>query len=178
MLFSFVYITSLEYVNKTSLAVFLFGICAAFVLTACYGPSSVPAAGQHAVPPLGTGAVAATTMPALLTSPAAGVFNPKLGPRLVAVVRRVNAAPTTSAAAALSNRWARVNRARQIQVYVFVSRFGNAVAQSLVRAGVKMDRGVSSMKVYQVWADPAVLARIARLSVVTRVTLPAYGFPK
>jgi hypothetical protein len=164
--------------NKISLTVFLFGGYAAFALTACHGPSSVPATSQSAVPPPGTIAAVATTAPAMLTSPVAGVSNYKLGSRLVAVVRRVNAAPTASAAAALSNRWVHVNRARQIQVYVFVSRFGNVMAQSLVRAGVKIDRGVSSMKVYQVWANPAVLARIVRLPAVTRVSLPAYGFPK
>ncbi len=164
--------------NKASLAVFLFGGYAAFALTACHGPSSAPSVGQSAVPPPGTIAAAATTAPALLTSPVAGVSNSKFGPRLAAMVRQVVAAPTASAAAALSNRWVHVNRARQIQVYVSVSRFGHTVAQSLVRAGVKMERGVSSMKVYQVWADPAVLARIVRLPAVTRVSLPAYGFPK
>ncbi len=164
--------------NKASLAVFLFGGYAAFALTACHGPSSAPVANQPVVPPPGTIAAAATTAPALLTSPVAGVSNSKFGPRLAAMVRQVVVAPTASAAAALSNRWARVNRARQIQVYVFVSRFDNTVAQSLVLAGVKMERGVSSMKVYQVWASPEVLARIVRLPAVTRVSLPAYGFPK
>ncbi len=163
--------------NKAPLTVFLFGGCIAFALAACHGPSSVPAAGQPMVPLSGT-IVAATPPPAMLTAPVAAVSNYKFAPRLVAVVRRVNAAPTASAAAALSNRWAHVNKVRQIQVYVFVSRFDNTVAQSLVRAGVKMDRGVSSMKVYQVWANSAALARIARLSVVTRVSLPAYGFPR
>ncbi|MGA7965076.1 MAG: hypothetical protein WCB49_04160, partial [Gammaproteobacteria bacterium] len=119
------------------------------------------------------------TMSAPTMAPApVTLSNPKIGARLAAVAREVKAAPTGSAAKALSNRRAHIDSARRIQVYVHVSSFGDKVAQSLQQAGAKMDRGVASMRVYQVWADPATLSRLARLPTVTRITLPVYGFPK
>lgn len=166
--------------NKMHL-VCLFGSLSLGLLAGCHGHSSAPSAGPTAPAPR-TIAAASTAPPAMSAptmAPAPSTLsNPKIAPRLAAMARRVEATATGSAAKALSNRWAHIDAAGRVQVYVHVSSFGDKMAQSLEQAGAKMDRGVSSMSVYQVWASPAALVRIAKLPTVTRITLPAYGFPK
>lgn len=166
--------------NKTHLVCLLGGLSLG-LLAGCHVRSSASPAGP-AMPATRAIAAASTALQSASASamvPAPSTLsNPKIGAPLAAMARRVQAAATGSAAKALSNRRAHIDVAGRIQVYVHVSRFGVKVAQSLQQAGAKMDRGAASMSVYQVWADPATLSRLARLPTVTRITLPVYGFPK
>ncbi|MGH8127312.1 MAG: hypothetical protein ACRETC_02950 [Gammaproteobacteria bacterium] len=166
--------------NKTPLVCLLGGLSLG-LLAGCHSRSSAPPTGPTA--PVPHTIAAASTAPSALSAPTMAsapstLSSPKIGAPLAAMARRVQAASTGSAAKALSNRRAHIDAAGRIQVYVHVSSFGDTVSQSLQQAGAKMDRGVASMSVYQVWASPAALARIAKLPTVTRITLPAYGFPK
>ena len=174
--FLFLMDTNLRHMNKTHLVCLLGGLSLG-LLAGCHGRSAGPA--MPATRAIAAASTALQTVSASAMVPApATLSNPKIGAPLAAMARRVQAAATGSAAKALSNRRVHIDSARRIQVYVHVSSFDDMVAKSLQQAGAKMDRGAASMSVYQVWADPATLSRLARLPTVTRITLPVYGFPK
>ncbi len=102
----------------------------------------------------------------------------KLTPGLAAMVKQVQAAPDGSAAKALSNSRIHINAKKQIQVYIYVNHVDAATESRLAGTGATIERGVATMKVYQVWATPSALKRISKLPDVVRITPPAYGFPK
>lgn len=119
--------------------------------------------------------------PADVPAPApagATLANPKIAPVLTALARQVRAAASASAAAALSTPALHVNAAGRIQAYVHVTRIDVDVASALTRAGARIERSSTTLDVYQVWAAPDALARIAALPAVTRITPPLYGFPR
>lgn len=124
-------------------------------------------------------AVAPASVPAPGRAPAgATLANPKIAPALAAIARRARIAGTATAASALSSRTVHVNAAGEIQAYVHVTRIASGVEQALTRAGAKIERASPALGVYQVWASPAALERLAALSAVTRITPPAYGFTR
>ncbi|HYW76897.1 MAG TPA: hypothetical protein VFA48_09765 [Gammaproteobacteria bacterium] len=94
------------------------------------------------------------------------------------MAKQVQAAPDGSAAKALSNRRIHVNAQGRIQVYIYVKQVDAAMETRLNQAGARVERAVSTMKVYQAWAGPDALIRISRLPDVVRITPPAYGFPR
>jgi hypothetical protein len=71
----------------------------------------------------------------------------------------------------------RVNDRRQIQVYIHVKRLAAAVQQGIANAGATQIEPSKPLGLYQAWATPGALAKIARLDAVTKVTPPRYGFP-
>lgn len=177
--------------NKIHLALIFTG-AAALVLVGCNGrsPSAAPPAGSAAQP----GAMAATapspgTIAAASTAPSAlssteatptmsALSNPKIDSRLAAMARRVESVSTGTQAAALSSPMVHVNHAREIQVYVHVDRLAPETEKALAEAGASEIRPSRSLGLYQVWATPTALVRIAEMDAVTRITPPVYGFPK
>lgn len=141
-------------------------VCAA--LTACSQQRPRHGAG---------GAAASMAAPAAVPA-GATLANPKIAPALAAVARRVRAAATGAAAAARSTPTVHVDAAGEIQAYVHVTRLGSTVERALTAAGAKVERASAALGVYQVWASPAALERIAALPTVTRITPPAYGFTR
>lgn len=106
---------------------------------------------------------------------AATLASPKISPALAALARRVRAAANGTAAAALSGPTAHVNTDGEIEVYVHVSQVGPAAADALRRAGARIGGSAEALGVYQAWAAPPALARLAALAQVLRISLPAYG---
>ena len=162
-------------------------VLAGSLLAGCHGssssptPSVRPASSRSAPPPAPQTVAAATTAgyPATASAPApAKPASAKLSPELVAVSRRIRSAPDATAARALSNKRVHVNAQGQIQVYIYVKQVSAAMETRLNQAGARVERGVSTMKVYQAWAGPDALVRISKLPDVVRITPPAYGFPK
>lgn len=94
------------------------------------------------------------------------------------MARRVAAVSTGTQAAALSSPLMRVNRKRQIQVYIHVSQLNRALEKAIAGAGASDVRASRSLGLYQAWATPAAIERIAALSGVIRVAPPVYGFPQ
>lgn len=162
----------------------LFWVAAAVALAGCHGGSSPGQSSKAPVsklPPPRTATAATTAGQAATAAPSVRPVTQgfaKLTPELAAMARQVEAAPDGSAASALSNRRIHVNARKQIQVYVYVSRVDAETESRLAGAGADVERGVATMKVYQVWASPNALRRISKLSDVARITPPAYGFPK
>jgi len=143
-------------------------VAGAAVLVACSQKHPAPAAGE-----------APASVPAPASAPAGATLgNPKIAPVLAATARKVRAALDASAAKGLSTRFVHVNGAGQIQIYVRVSHFGDDVRAALEKAGARVERASQPLGVYQAWATPAALERLAALPEVTRITPPAYGFPK
>jgi len=137
-------------------------------LAACSQKQPSPSAG-----------VKPASVPAPASAPSGATLgNPKIAPALAATARKVRTAPDASAAKALSTRLVHVNESGQIQIYVRVTHFGDAVKARLEKAGADVERGSKTMGVYQAWASPAALERVASLPEVTRITPPSYGFPK
>lgn len=152
------------------------------LVAACHGGSEAGSPGAEPSPPPPQTIAAASTADAATTmagaAAAATLSSPKLSPELAAMARKVAAAADATVAQALSNRRVHVNSSGQIQAYVYVNRVDASMETALRAAGAEVERGVATMKVYQVWASPIALARIARLPDVVRITPPAYGFPK
>lgn len=142
-------------------------------------PAPRPAATAPGAPPPRTIA-AASTAPGTLSapSPASAVSGGKISPRLRTVAGRVAAAATGTQAAALSSAMVRVNHRREIQVYIHVSRLSPALEKAIAGAGASDVRASPALGLYQAWATPAAIERIAGLSGVTRVAPPVYGFPQ
>ena len=126
---------------------------------------------------------AASTVPAGSSSPAAtptlsALSNPKIDSRLAVTARRVESVATGTEAAALSSAMVHVNQAREIQVYIHVKRIGPAVQQALAKAGASKLSASQPLGLYQAWAAPGAIVRIADIDAVTRITPPVYGFPQ
>ena len=115
------------------------------------------------------------------TSPApesATLANPAISPALASMARKVRAAQSASAAAALSNRMIHVNDRREIQVYIHVKSLGPDLQQKLGRAGANEISASKPLGVYQAWVSAAALARIAQFDGVTKITPPSYAFTR
>ncbi|MGH8273140.1 MAG: hypothetical protein ACRES9_02615 [Gammaproteobacteria bacterium] len=110
--------------------------------------------------------------------PPATLSNPAITAPLAYMARKVRAAPSASAAAALSSRLIRVNDRREIQVYVHVKQLAPATEKALVAAGATEIRPSKPLGLYQAWVTPKALAKIATLDGVTKITPPTYGFPR
>lgn len=123
-----------------------------------------------------TGSVPAGTV--LSAAAAATLANPKIAPTLAAMARKVRAAPTNTAAAVLSTSTVRVNKRREIQIYIHTALLAPDVARAIGAAGASAVRPSQALGLYQAWASPAALVRIANLSVVMKITPPVYGFPQ
>lgn len=121
----------------------------------------------------GSGTAAADS--AAAAPPAATLASAKISPSLAALARQVRAASDGTAAAALSGPNARVNARGEIEVYVRVSSVTSAVADALHDAGARVENAAAALGVYQAWATPGALERLAGLSEVERISLPAYG---
>jgi len=72
----------------------------------------------------------------------------------------------------------RVNHQREIQVYIHASRLAPEVEKSIVDAGASEVRASRPLGLYQAWATPDAIVRIADLTEVTRITPPVYGFTR
>lgn len=105
-------------------------------------------------------------------------FSRKISPKLATIARKVVSAHTGTEASALSTRFIHINRVRQIQCYVYVSRVTSQVRQALARAGAVVEWASGQLGVYQIWASPATIDRIARLPEVNRITPPAYSLSR
>ncbi|MGH8427118.1 MAG: hypothetical protein ACRES7_03955 [Gammaproteobacteria bacterium] len=108
----------------------------------------------------------------------ATLSNPKIAPALTAMARRVNAAANGTRAATFFNALIHVNHEGEIEVYIHVTQVAPAVAQALSEAGITNIRVSRPLQVYQGWASPRALGRIAALPQVVRITPPAYRLPK
>ncbi|GEM_PF-1649320 len=106
------------------------------------------------------------------------VPNPKISSRIVAMSRRVRATPGGSARAGLSTFFVHVNAAGQIQVYIRVKALAPALQARLRTAGASGIRPSVALGLYQAWATPEAIQRIAALPEVTRITPPVYGITK
>jgi hypothetical protein len=111
-------------------------------------------------------------------STAATLANPAIASTLQTMARRVRAAPSASTAAALSTRMIHVNRERQIQIYIHVKQLEPTVKQAIENVGAAHVMASKPLGLYQAWATPDTLARIAALAGVTKITPPVYGFPR
>lgn len=109
---------------------------------------------------------------------AATLSNPAIASTLAKMARRVRAAPSARAAAALSTRMVRVNEQRRIQVYIHVQQLTPALEQGIAAAGAAELRPSKPLGLYQAWVSPAALAKIATLDGVTKITPPNYGSPR
>lgn len=161
----------------------LLAVAGSVMVAGCHGKLSESgpdaAAGKHAMSAARTGAApAAASRPIDEATPGTRLSAPKLSPELAAMARKVFAAPSDSAAQALSNQRVHVNAHRQIQVYIYVETVDSSTKARLVKAGADVEGSQPAMKVYQAWADPVVLGRIAGLPGVEKITPPAYGFPR
>jgi len=137
-------------------------------LCACSRPQPAPAAD-----------VAPASVAAPASAPAGATLgNPKIAPVLAATARKVRSAPNASAASGLSTRFVHVNARGEVQVYIRVTRFGADVRAELEKAGARVEQASKPLGVYQAWASPAALERLATLAAVTRITPPSYGLPK
>lgn len=122
-------------------------------------------------------AIAPASVPAPASTPVqVTLANPKIAPVLAAVARRVRTASKASTEAARSTALVHVNAAGELQAYVHVTRIAPDVENALHQAGAQVERASAALGVYQVWAAPAALERIATLPAVTRITPPAYRF--
>ncbi len=147
-----------------------------FALPVLVGSLALAACGVNPQPATSP---APATAPAPVSAPAAATLaNPKIAPGLTAMARKVRAAPTSSDAAALATPMIRVNGQREIQIYIHVSRLAPDVEQAIGDAGANAVRPSEPLGLYQAWASPAALARIADLPAVTKITPPVYGFPQ
>lgn len=150
---------------------------AGIVVTVAASACALGACAQQRPRPAAAGA--ARSVPAPATAPAdATLANPKIAPIVAATARKVHAAANATATSGLSTTTVHVNAAGQIQVYVHVARLGPDVEAALRHAGGVIERGSAALHVYQVWAAPAALARMAALSDVIRITPPSYGFTR
>lgn len=123
------------------------------------------------------GSAPANRAPSLASGPppAVTLSSPKIATAAASLARRVRLASGGAAAAALSNAIATVNARGEIEVYVHVARVAPAVAAALGATGARITGASPELGIYQVWATPAVLDRLAALAVVTHITLPAYA---
>ncbi|MGH8225439.1 MAG: hypothetical protein ACRER1_04720 [Gammaproteobacteria bacterium] len=147
-----------------------------FALPALICTSALAACG--APPQHETGTAPASSMAPASAPAAATLANPKIAAGLKAMARTVRAAPTGTAAAALSTAMIRVNEQREIQIYIHVSHITPDVEQAIGAAGASNVRPSKPLGLYQAWASAVALARIANLSAVTKITPPVYGFPQ
>jgi hypothetical protein len=108
----------------------------------------------------------------------ATLSNPAISPALASMARKVRAADSASAAAALSSRTIHVNDRREIQVYVHVKTLSPELQQNLSQAGADEVRASKPLGLYQAWVGAAALARIAQLDGVTKITPPSYAFTR
>ncbi|MGH7057557.1 MAG: hypothetical protein ACREFZ_06675 [Acetobacteraceae bacterium] len=108
----------------------------------------------------------------------ATLSTPEISPPLAAMARKVRAARSGSAAAAFSSRLIRVNDQRQIQVYIYVKHLNSGIRQSIAEAGAADIRPSQALGLYQAWASPDALAKIATLRAVYKIAPPVYGFPR
>lgn len=138
--------------------------------------SALAACGAH--PRHAAGVPPASDASPATTPAAATLANPKIAPALAALARRVRAASTSTVAAALTTAMIRVNDRREIQIYIHVTRLAPEVEQAIGEAGANAVRPSKPLGLYQAWASPAALARIADLPEVTRISPPVYGFPQ
>lgn len=123
----------------------------------------------------GPGTAASDASPAVSAPPAATLASPKISPSLAGLARRVRAAPGGTAAAALSGAGARVNAQGEIEVYLRVSSVTPTMADALRDAGARIENAAAALGVYQAWATPLAIERLADLPEVERISLPAYG---
>lgn len=138
-----------------------------------------PALAACGAPPQHTAGVPPASVASPATTPAAATLaNPKIAPALAAMARKLRAAPTNTAAAALTTAMVRVNDRREIQIYIHVTRLAPEIEQAIGEAGANSVRASKPLGLYQAWASPAALARIADLPEVTRISPPVYGFPQ
>lgn len=122
------------------------------------------------------GVATPSASPAVRETPdAATLSNPKIASALANLARRVESAADATKAAALSSATARVNGRREIEVYVHVASVGPRVASSLCRTGAQIGAVSQALRIYQGWATPTALKRLAALPVVERISLPAYA---
>src|SRR5699024_5814675 len=89
----------------------------------------------------------------------ATLTNPAISPALASMARKVRAAKSASAAAALSNRTIHVNDQREIQVYIHVENLGAELQQQLRQAGADKIRASHPLGLYQAWVSSAPLPR-------------------
>lgn len=160
-------------------------VVTAAALSACHGNSRTTrpgpvATGSHPVQHTETVASAATVAMSP-SSPPASAGSPahaQIGARLAAMAKRVSTAANGTQAAALSSSTAHVNKQGEIQIYVYVKQLTPALETALVKAGVHDVSASPPLGLYQAWASPAAIERIATLPGVTKITLPVYGFPR
>ena len=112
------------------------------------------------------------------TGAGATVSNPKISSRIAAMSRRVLATPGGSAQAGLSTFFVHVNAGGQIQVYIRVKALAPALQARLRTAGATGIRPSAALGLYQAWAAPEAIERLADLLEVTRITPPVYGMTK
>ncbi len=108
----------------------------------------------------------------------ATLSSPEISPPLAAMARKVRAAPNVDAAASLSTRMIRVNHQGQIQVYIYAKHLNSGVKAAIAEAGATDIRPSRPLGLYQAWASPDALAKIAALPAVYKIAPPVYGFPR
>lgn len=159
-------------------------VAVAVILTACHGGSQ-PAPSTAPPPPPQTVAAASTATGALHAQTAmpgaaqtSAAAQAKISTRLAAVARRVRTAASGTQAAELSSATVHVNKRREIQVYIHVKQLDPALEKAIVEAGAREVRESRPLGLYQAWATPAAIERIAGLPEVTKIAPPVYGFPR
>lgn len=123
--------------------------------------------------------VPAGSAPATTAAPSGvKLASAKIAPALAAMARRIRATTEGSAASSLSTALVHVDAAGEIQAYVHVARLGPDIERALRNAGARIERASTPLGVYQVWATPEAIERMAALGEVIRITPPTYGFAR